>query len=101
VFDSLIINAREYGRGKEKFTIHRIWQQRARKKNKKNHDTICVGHPYGQANTTNLNKTRALLQTARGKDEPTLILLKHKYNVVHQYLKTNYQPIYTWVIASS
>jgi predicted aconitase len=31
-----------------------------RKKNKvkQKHDTICVGHPYAQANTYNLNKTR-------------------------------------------
>jgi len=43
------------------------------KQNKK-YDTICVGHHYTQANTNNVNKTRALLQTTGCKDEQN----KHK-----------------------
>jgi hypothetical protein len=39
------------------------------KQNKK-HNTICVGHHYTQIHTNNVNKTRALLQTTGGKDEP-------------------------------
>ena len=26
------------------------------------HNTVCVGHPYAQTNTNNVNKTSALLQ---------------------------------------
>ena len=33
-------------------------------------NTICVGHHYKQANTNSVSKTRALLQTTRGKDKP-------------------------------
>jgi hypothetical protein len=36
------------------------------KQNKK-YNTICVGHHYAQANTNNVNKTWALLQTTGGK----------------------------------
>jgi hypothetical protein len=35
------------------------------KKNQK-HNTTCVGHPYTQTNTNNVNKTWALLQTTGG-----------------------------------
>jgi hypothetical protein len=32
------------------------------KQNEK-HNTICIGHHYAQANTNNVNKTTALVQT--------------------------------------
>jgi len=41
------------------------------KQNQK-HNTICVRHNCTQTNTNNVNKTRALLQTTGGKDEPSL-----------------------------
>ena len=31
---------------------------------------MCVGHHFAQTSTNNVNKTRALLQTTGGKDEP-------------------------------
>jgi hypothetical protein len=34
----------------------------------------CHRHHYAQANTNNVNKTRALLQTTRGKDEANIVL---------------------------
>ena len=37
---------------------------------------MCVGHHYPQANTNNVNKTRALLQTTGGKDEPTIVCMR-------------------------
>ena len=40
------------------------------RKTKQNHNTVCFGHHYAQANTNNVNKTWALLQTTGGKDEP-------------------------------
>ena len=40
------------------------------RKAKQKHSTICVGHHNMQANTNNVNKTRALLKTTGGKDEP-------------------------------
>jgi len=45
-----------------------IGYTRRRKSNQK-HNTLCVGHCYAQRNTNNVNKTCALLQTTRGKDE--------------------------------
>jgi hypothetical protein len=40
----------------------------------KKHNTICAGHHYRQTNANNVNKTQALLQTTRGKDEPNNVL---------------------------
>jgi len=37
------------------------------KQNKIN--SVCIWHQYAQTNTNNVNKTWALLQTTRGKDE--------------------------------
>ena len=36
-------------------------------------NSICVGHHYSQANTNNVSKTWALLQTTGGKDEPNIV----------------------------
>ena len=49
-------------------------------KNKKN--TIYVEHHYAQANTNNVNKTWALLQTTGCKDEPNIVLYGY-YNGHH------------------
>jgi len=35
-------------------------------KQQQQHIRICVGHHYMQTNTNNINKTRALIQTAGG-----------------------------------
>ena len=71
---------REYRRGNKKFTIQRNWQHREHKtkKEKKPHNTICVGHHYTQTNTNHVNKTGDLLQTTGGKDEPNIALCKHR-----------------------
>ena len=37
---------------------------------------MCVGHHYSQANTNNVNKTRALLQTTGGKDEANIVCMR-------------------------
>jgi hypothetical protein len=37
---------------------------------------MCVGHHYPQANTNNINKTRALLQTTGGKDEANIVCMR-------------------------
>ena len=37
---------------------------------------ICVGHHYTQTNTNNVNKTRALPQTTRGKDNPNIVSMQ-------------------------
>ena len=42
---------------------------------KQKHTTICVGHLYTQTYSNKVNKTRALLQTAGGKDEPNIIFI--------------------------
>jgi len=46
------------------------------RKTKQKLNTICVGHHYLQANTNNINKTRALLQTTGGKDEPNIVFMR-------------------------
>jgi hypothetical protein len=54
---------------------HSIGYTRHRTKtNKTKHNTICVGNHYTRTNTTNVNKTWALLQTTEGKDEPNIVL---------------------------
>ena len=40
------------------------------------HKTTCVGHKYTQTNTTNVNKTRTLLQTTGAKDEPNIVFMR-------------------------
>jgi hypothetical protein len=37
---------------------------------------MCAGHHYPQANTNNVNRTRSLLQTIGGKDEPNIICMR-------------------------
>ena len=51
---------------------------RRRKKNLKKHSTICVGHLYMQANTNNVNKTRALPQTTGGKDKLNVVFMRNR-----------------------
>ena len=41
-----------------------------RRQTKQTHTTICVRHHFMQTNTNNVNKTRALLETTGGKNEP-------------------------------
>ena len=37
---------------------------------------MCAGHHFPQANTNNVNKTCALLQTTGDKDEPTIVCMQ-------------------------
>ena len=50
--------------------------QKTKKEHKQKHNTICVGHHYTQTNTNNVNKTRVLLQTTGGKDEPNIVFMQ-------------------------
>ena len=74
----LLINVREYRRGNAiingqyRETGNIIYTRR--RKTSQKHNTICVGHHYTQTNTNKLNKTRFLLQTTGGKDEPNIVL---------------------------
>jgi len=62
------INVKEW-RNNQKWTIQRDWQHRVHKTKK---NKTCVGHHWMQTSTNNENKTRALLQTTGGKDEPNI-----------------------------
>jgi hypothetical protein len=55
---------------------------------KKKHNTIWVGHHYAQTNRNGVNKTRALLQTTRDKDEPNIVLTSCSYtnNIILQII---------------
>ena len=61
----------------EKLTTQ-VTQSKEKKENKTKQktNTMCVGHHYPQANTNNVNKTRALLQTTGGKDEPNIVCMR-------------------------
>ena len=52
---------------------------------------------YAQANTNNVNKTRALAQTTEGKDEPNIVLCGngsgHQYIIPMRFIN-NYQEFY-------
>ena len=39
-------------------------------------NAICVGHHYTQASTNKVNKTRGLLPTTGGKDEPNIVFMQ-------------------------
>ena len=49
---------------------------RRRRQTKQKHNTICGRHHYAQTNTNNVNKTWALLQTTRGKDNPNIVFMR-------------------------
>jgi len=59
--------------GQSQWSIQRNWQH---SKAQEKYNTICVGHHHMQANTNNVNKTRALLQTTGGKDEPNIVFMR-------------------------
>ena len=88
------INVKGYRRCNQKWKTREtgnIWYTRRRQTNQK-HNTICVGHHYAQANTNNVNKTWALLQTTGGKDKPNMIFIgksKRKLQHVIGQHKTN------------
>jgi hypothetical protein len=44
-----------------------------RRRTKQKHKIICFQHHYAKASTNNANKTRTLLQTAGGKDKPSIV----------------------------
>ena len=46
-----------------------------RKQIKQKHNTICVGHHYVKANTYNVNKTWALLQTTGGNEGLNIVFM--------------------------
>jgi hypothetical protein len=47
-----------------------------RRKTKQKHNTICAGYHYAETNRNNVYKTRALLQTTGGKDEPNIVFMR-------------------------
>jgi hypothetical protein len=47
---------------------------------RRNHNTICVGHYYAQADTHYVSKTCALLQTTGGKDELRIVFICRNRN---------------------
>ena len=50
--------------------------QGTQEEEKQNKNTMCVGQNYAQANTNNVIKTRALLPTTVGKDEPDIVFMR-------------------------
>ena len=59
-------NVREYRKYNQQWTIQR----------NRIHTKICVEHHKMQKNTNNANKTRVLLQTTGGKDEPNIVSMR-------------------------
>ena len=57
-----------------------------RRKTKQRHNTICFDHYYTQAKTNNVNKTRVILQTIAGKDEPNIVLSGNSNYIIHMSL---------------
>jgi hypothetical protein len=52
-----------------------VYKIQDKAKQNKKHNT-CVAHHYVQTNTNNVNKTRGLLQTTGGKDEPNMVFMR-------------------------
>ena len=40
------------------------------------YNTICVGHHYAQADTSNVSNTWTLLQTTGGEDEQSIVFMR-------------------------
>jgi hypothetical protein len=49
------------------------------------HTKICVEHHKMQKNTNNANKTRVLLQTTGGKDEPNIVSMRKPQRTLRQF----------------
>jgi hypothetical protein len=64
-----------------------------RRKTHQRRNTLCAGHHYTQTNTTNVNKTRALLQTTEGKDEPNIVQCIYNCLPLDQNVLCSYRPI--------
>ena len=47
-----------------------------RRQTKQKHKAICVGLHYVKTNTSNVNRTWALLQTTEGKDKPNIVFMR-------------------------
>ena len=67
------INVREYWRGNTKMNNSEKLATQAAQDEENRDNTICVGYYYAKANTNNVSKTWALLQTTGGKDVVLLI----------------------------
>jgi hypothetical protein len=63
-------------------------QRKINKKITTKNNTMCGGHHYPQANTNNVNKTLALLQTTGGKDETNSVCMRKSQHGT-QNLKTH------------
>ena len=74
-FFFLEINVKEYRKGGKSRESGNIRYTRRQQTNKK-HNTICVRHHYTQVNTNNVNRTRTLLKTNGGKDEPNIYFFR-------------------------
>jgi hypothetical protein len=98
-----ILNAREYQMGnqskmdnQEKLATQRAQCSR-RRQTKQRHNAICVGHRYMQTNINNVNEIRALLQTARGKNEQNIFFIrksKRTYQHGPQNTKTHNRTVH-------
>jgi glucose-6-phosphate-specific signal transduction histidine kinase len=76
VFSTIV---REYRSDNQKWTIKRNWQYSVPKRqdeDKQNKNTLYVEHRLAQANTNNVTKHVALLQTTGVKDEPNFLSLR-------------------------
>jgi hypothetical protein len=74
---------REYRRGNQKWTIKINWQYSVHKRqdeDKQNKNAVYVEHRLAQANTNNVNKHVALLQTTGVKDEPNFFFFGRNRN---------------------
>ena len=98
-----ILNVREYQMGNQsKMDNHeKLATQRAqcsrRRQTEQRHNTICVGHRHMQTNINNVNEIRALLQTARGKNEQNIVFIwksKRTYQNGPQNTKTHNRTVH-------
>ena len=65
-------------------------KEKNKNKNKENPNTMWVRHHYPQANTDNVNKIWAILQTIGGKDEPNIVCIRKSQHRT-QNVKTHHR----------
>ena len=71
-----LVNVRDFRREIQKNWQHRVRNTQRRRQTKQKNNTLCVGHHNMQANTTNVDKTRAILQTTGGEEETNIIFMR-------------------------
>ena len=97
MFYVFIISIRQYQRGNQNGQSRETGNvgYTSRRQVKQEHSTICVERHYMQANPNKVNKTRGLLQTTVGKDEPKIYCDFILSMILYNYVRDRYRLVFS------